>query len=85
MEYITSVERIGMEKGHKQGHKKGRKEGRKEGLTIGETTIISRQLEQKFGTLPDKYLVLLKSADEEKLLHWADRILTADSLDDVFT
>ncbi len=81
MEYITSLERIGMER----GHEKGRKEGRREGLTIGETTVISRLLVKKFGTLPDKYLVQLKSADEEMLLRWADKILFADSLDEVFT
>ena len=89
MEYITSVERIGIRKGHKEGRKEGRiegkQEGHKSGLTDGETTVISRQLLKKFGVLPNKYLVLLKSADEETLLHWADKILFADSLDEVFS
>lgn len=40
MKYITTAERIGMEKGREEGLKegfaKGRQEGRQEGLLIGE-------------------------------------------------
>ena len=73
MEYITSVERIGIRK------------GRRERTTNGETTILSRQLEKKFGRLPAEYVVRLKAADEKNLLNWADRILTAKSLHEVFS
>ena len=54
MPYITSVERIGIEKGRKEGRKEGREEGLRAGLLAG----IEIGLELKFGTdglqlLPD--------------------------------
>lgn len=47
MPYITSVERIGIEKGRKEGRLEGRQEGRQE----GETTILLSQLCRRFGNL----------------------------------
>ena len=81
MEYITSVERIGMRKGRIEG----RQEGRREGVMAGESTVINRLLESKFGKLPNKYIVRLQSADEKSLLKWADKIMTAESLHEVFS
>ena len=77
MEYITSVERIGIRKGRHEGHQQG--------MMVGESTVISRQLERKFGRLPAEYVARLKAADEKSLLNWADRILTAESLHEVFS
>ena len=76
MEYITSVERIGIRKGRHEGHQQG--------MMVGESTVISRQLERKFGRLPAEYVARLKAADEKNLLNWADSILTAESLHEVF-
>ncbi len=45
MQYITSVERIGIEKGFKKGIEQGREQGRSEGLLAG----IESMLEFRFG------------------------------------
>ena len=58
----------------------GREEGRREALL----TLIERQLELKFGPLPEATRARLESADADTLLHWADRVLAADTLDAVF-
>ncbi len=60
--------------------RKGRQEGRQEGKA---ETLLS-QLELKFGQLPDSVLSKFNQADEEQLHKWTSRILTAETLGDVF-
>ena len=55
-------------------------EGRKE----GETNILLKQLELKFGKLSVDDKNRVQSADSETLLKWGERILTSDSLDELF-
>ncbi|MBF0435540.1 MAG: DUF4351 domain-containing protein [Magnetococcales bacterium] len=69
MPYITSVERIGMRKGHRDG----------------EATILTRQLQRRFGTIPDWANEKLAKAEPPSLEEWSLRILDAQSLDDVFS
>ncbi len=47
--YITSVERIGIEKGLQQGLQQGRQEGRQEGKGV----LLQKQLQRRFGPLPE--------------------------------
>ena len=58
----------------------GLRQGRNEGLT----EALIRQLELKFGPLPDPYLARLRSADEALLLRWSERVLMAVTLAAVF-
>ncbi|MGB7512112.1 MAG: DUF4351 domain-containing protein, partial [Pelodictyon phaeoclathratiforme] len=76
VQYITSVERIGIAK----GIAKGRVEGRVE----GESRLLKRQLERRFGLLPEWASERLGSAKEEELEAWSEAVLTAPTLDDVF-
>ena len=46
MQYVTTAERIGIEKGRKEGRKEGEKKGRKEGVLIGEILMAQRLLKQ---------------------------------------
>ncbi|QTA84066.1 hypothetical protein [Desulfonema magnum] len=46
MQYVTTAERIGIEKGEKIGIEKGVKKGRKEGILIGEILTLQRILKQ---------------------------------------
>ena len=64
-----------------QGIEEGRKEGRKE----GEIVVLERQLTRRFGPLTESLQLRLHSATTEQLEHWADRILDATRLDDVFS
>jgi hypothetical protein len=49
-----------------------------------EARIVLRQLERKFGPLDVPSRERIAAADPERLLDWADRILEARRLQDVF-
>ena len=76
MKYVTSVERLAIERGHKTGKLEGRLEGKLETLT--------RLLTRRFGPLPEWAAQQLKAATAEQFDLWADRVLDAASLTDVF-
>lgn len=54
------------------------------GRAEGERILLRRQLVRKFGELPVSAEARLRSATEAELGQWAERILTATSLDEVF-
>ncbi|MEG3439404.1 DUF4351 domain-containing protein [Pannus brasiliensis CCIBt3594] len=72
MRYVLSVERLAME----QGLERGRQE---EGIAL-----LRRFLTKRFGSLPESIETRLTSASIEQLETWADRILDAETLEDVF-
>jgi hypothetical protein len=72
VQYITSVERIGIAK----GIAKGRVEGK--------SSLLKRQLERRFGLLPEWASERLENAKEEELETWSEAILTAPTLEAVF-
>ena len=76
MPYITSVERIGIQK--------GLEEGLSQGIRLGEASILQRLIELKFGTLDDATSQRIQSASQEDLERWSERILTAASLEELF-
>jgi hypothetical protein len=65
--------------------RKGRQEGRQEGRNEGRQEILLRQLETKFGALPKGTRKRVQDAEPELLLAWLDRVLTAESLAEVFS
>jgi len=67
-----------------QGIEEGRKEGHKEGLRGGEIVILERLLTRRFGPLPEAIQMRLRSATTEQLEYWADQVLDAASIEDVF-
>ena len=71
MQYITSVERIGLAK------------GRIEGRVEGEARLLRKLLEHRFGTLPAWASDKLNSAAEQDLESWAEAVLSAPSLETV--
>ena len=68
MEYVTSIERLGMVKGRVEG----------------QYSLLKRLLERRFGLLPEWVSEKLKSAKSKDLEAWADAILTAPTLEAVF-
>jgi len=73
MPYVTSVERIGIEKGIQQGVRQGAK------------MLIKRLLIRRFGEIPLWAEKHLEAADTAKMEIWADRILDANSPEEVFS
>ena len=75
----------GQAQGRKEGRQEGRQEGRKEGRAEGEYRLLTKQLENRFRALPKPINERLKAARAEQLEQWAVRLLTAQSLDDLFS
>jgi hypothetical protein len=59
-------------------------EGKKEGRREGEVRLLVRMLELKFGPLAPRDRERINATDSDRLLEWGGRILTAQSLDEVF-
>jgi hypothetical protein len=58
--------------------------GKTEGIVEGEAKVVLRLLDRKFGPLDDSALTRIRSATADQLLEWADRVLRADRLEEVF-
>ena len=80
MQYVTSVERLAIQRGRIEG----RLEGKLEGKLEGEATVLARLLGKRFGTLSDETRARLTQATTDQLELWADRVLDAPSLAAVF-
>ena len=84
MRYVTSVERIGYERGEKIGEKRGEKIGKKRGEKIGEIKILARQVVKKFGFDNKKSFELLQNLGSDDLLEFSDVLFDFDSPDAVY-
>ncbi len=71
----------GEAKGRVEGRVEGEAKGRVEGEAKGRAEVLQRQLRLKFGELPEWALQRLQSASVEQLDSYAERILTAESLE----
>jgi hypothetical protein len=60
------------------------REIREEGRQEGKAEVVLRLLRLKFGPLEPEVETRVRSADAGRVLEWGDRILTAESLQDVF-
>ena len=80
MTYITSVERVRLKREREEGKIEGKAEGKAEGFA----SLLSAQITRKFGVLPDWAKVRLLAADDATLQHWAEQILDAQCIDDLF-
>lgn len=80
MPYMTSIERIGLERGIQKGLQKGLEQG----MQRGEATVLLRQLAKRFGPLSEALRTRVNEATLEELEGWSERILDARSLQEVF-
>ena len=76
-------EKQGLERGIEQGLQQGLERGRQEGICQGEAALLRRQLQRRFGPLPEWAQTRLSQADVTQLEIWGDRILDARTLEDV--
>ena len=74
----------GFEQGFEQGFKQGFKQGLERGLDQGRRQTLARQLELKFGPVPDSVQAHLAAASSDEITRWTERVLTAECLNDVF-
>jgi hypothetical protein len=93
MPYVSMLEEIGIKRGIEQGLEQGIEKGirigedrgRLEGLHEGRAAMLLRQLQLKFGELPEDICLRVAQADQTELDLWAERILFADSIETVLT
>ena len=89
---LTAAQQL-YQQGHREGKLEGRLEGRLEGKLEGklegrleaEIELLRELLEHKFGALPKRVQQRLAAADETALRAWSLRLLTAATLDEVFS
>ena len=67
-----------------EGMERGVRQGRSEGRVEGERTLLERQLRRRFGRLSPEDTEKLRRASADDLETWADNVLDADTLDEVF-
>ncbi len=58
----------------------GQQMGVQMGVQVGQAKGLRKQLESRFGTLPDWALMRLKDGSEEELDRWCLRVLSQPSL-----
>ncbi|CAG9177346.1 Rpn family recombination-promoting nuclease/putative transposase [Cupriavidus respiraculi] len=74
----------GLWEGRQEGLQAGRQEGRQEGRLEGEAMLLQRMLTRRFGALPQQLVWRIESSPLEQIDAWADRLLTASTLEEVF-
>ncbi len=68
----------------KEWSKNWKQEGIEEGLQKGEMNLLLRQLEWRFGPVSEMINARVKQADSPTLQLWSKRILTAQTIEEVF-
>ncbi|NEV65162.1 DUF4351 domain-containing protein [Thiorhodococcus minor] len=66
-----------------QGVQRGVQQGIQQGVQQGEARILLRLLSARFGALPPGVQQKIEAADADTLLHWSERLLSAQTLEDV--
>ncbi len=91
MRFITTPERVGIEKGFRRGLKAGKRYiatakrlGIAKGIQQGESNLLLRLLVRRFHGIPPTYLARIQQASAETLLIWGERIFDASRLEEVF-
>jgi hypothetical protein len=84
MAYVTSVERLAIQRGLQEGEAKGRVEGEAKGRVEGQAELVARLLTKRFGTRSAEIQARLTQATSDQLERWGERLLDAESLEGVF-
>ena len=74
----------GIEQGMQQGMQQGKRQGMKQGRVEGERALLERLLQRRFGLLSSEVASRLGQASAADLETWAENVLDAPTLDDVF-
>ena len=74
----------GVHQGIQQGVQQGIRQGVRQGRIAGQRAILERLLLRRFGPLPPAMLERLDTASADDLDAWAEGVLDAPTLEDVF-
>ncbi|MDO9049697.1 MAG: DUF4351 domain-containing protein, partial [Methylobacter sp.] len=64
--------------------KEHEQKGIEKGIEKGEALLLQRLLVRRFGALPNEMVTQIATATTGQLETWGDRVLDAETLDDVF-
>ena len=73
------------ERFREEGRAEGIEKGIEKGVTEGEAAVLLKQLQIRFGDVSPEYERRIHGADQATLLDWAGRILTVETIEDIFT
>ena len=76
-------EASGFEKGEASGFEKGEASGLRKAAVTGEAKLLVRQVEHRFGPLPEPLRIRIEHASLPEIEGWSLRVLDAKSLSDV--
>ena len=66
-----------------EGREQGLEKGLEKGMLEGQRTALRKQLEHRFGPLPEDALARIETARRTQIDRWLERVLSAGSLRDV--
>ena len=82
-EVLGPVYKRGLEQGRQEGLQEARLEARQEGLREGELAMLRRQIEIRFGALPDWAAEKLAALPVSELEALCERLLDAGSVEEL--
>ena len=74
----------GLAKGRQEGRQEGRHEGRQEGERAALAAVVLVQARLRFRDIPAETVARIEAAPKSALNRWIERILTAETLDELF-
>ena len=74
----------GLQQGRQEGLQQGQQEGLQQGQVAGERLLLKFQIQAKFGSLSPQIEEQLNALDAKMLLHCAQRLLIATTVEEVF-
>ncbi|MBF0611457.1 MAG: hypothetical protein G8345_04280 [Magnetococcales bacterium] len=80
MPYLSSIERIGMEKGIEKGMEKGMEKG----TLKGHADMLLALIKNRFGQPPEWISTKLAQADMETLVQWGNKLFGAKKVEEIF-
>ena len=83
IKYVRDLNAM-IDAGWDEGRAEGIAVGKVEGISVGKAELLERLLEKKFGSLSDSIRTRLFAASDEQLNLWAEELLLAKTIEDIF-
>ncbi len=83
--YVSTFEQVGIMRGMEKGMQQGMQQGVEKGKLEALRSTLDRQLRRRFPKdITAQHLYLINKADFETLAQWAENLVVADSVEDIF-